>query len=126
MIDLLILIVITSIALYGSKVTWQEGMIAVPVKRWLDVHLSGYIMKCELFPEHGVHYTQQKECRRYRIGRYLSKPLYACPACMASIWGSIIYSLNMSSTWNIGEMVLFDFATCGLTWILMWQFPFDD
>lgn len=120
MIDLLALIVITSLALYGSKVTWQEGMIFEKPKLWLDgLFLYRVINLDESYP-----YPDYKKTRTF--WRYLSKPLYACPACMPSIWGSITYSINMCDTWNIGEMVLFDFATCGLTWVLMWQFPFDD
>lgn len=117
MTDLLILIVITSIALYGSKVTWQEGMVFEKPKKWLDWQ---FWEKMERPAEWGGSYNK----KRHLWGKYLSKPLYACPACMASVWGSIIYIHYMH--WSVFGLIFFDVAVCGLTWILMWQFPFDD
>lgn len=118
MVDLLVLIVITSIALYGSKVTWQEGMIFEKPKKLFDWLLFKFIE--DVGPPNFAERIQA------RIGRYLSKPLYACPACMVSVWGSMVYYFCVSSTNHIVNYPVFLLATCGLTWILMWQFPFDD
>lgn len=95
--QLLVHIIILSLALYGTKVTWQEGMIFEKPKLWLD----------KLFGE-----------------AMIRKPLYACPACMPSIWGTLYFWLCTGFTWNMWPV--FVLACCGTTWILMYQFPFDD
>lgn len=108
------LIAITALALYGTKVTWQEGMIFEQPKLWLDSVFQ-------------VPYEEaEKPTAWQRTMYYLSKPLYACPACMVSIWGTLIYHFSVSSTWSIPSYITFLFSTCGLTWIFLTQFPFDD
>lgn len=37
-----------------------------------------------------------------RIGKYWSKPIFGCPACMSSFWGSIVY-------WSIVRSISIDF-----------------
>lgn len=118
------LIVITALALYGTKVTWQEGMIFERLKKWIDFRFAGIIETGGDNPP--VVYL---DAPRYKIARIFHKPLYGCPACMVSIWGNLIYWNYYNFTWNHATATMwpvFLFATCGLTWIFLTQFPFDD
>lgn len=102
------MLLFTCMALYGTKVLFLPGMIFEGVKKWLDWW----------FIERGNALT-----------RKLSKPLYACPPCMSSIWGSLIYWWSQGFTWNADRVVfwlLFIMAACAGTWILLYQFPLDD
>lgn len=98
----------TILALYGTKVLFQPGMILEGPKNWLDMW----------FIERGNAFT-----------RKLSKPLYACPPCMSSIWGSLVYWWGNSFTWNTDTLFfwpVFVLSACAGTWILLYQFPFDE
>lgn len=100
--NILLHILLLSLALYGSKVTWQEGMIFEKPKLWLDEFWGDWLIR---------------------------KPLYACPACMPSIWGSVYYWIAAVDKIGPTEFFywpVFVLATCGVTWVLMYQFPFDD
>lgn len=96
-------LILVSLALYGSKVLWQEGMILEKPKKWLDSVFGKALIR---------------------------KPLYACPPCMASIWGSAAYWINFydgNPIWYILAMwPLTVIAISGIVWILLYQFPFDD
>lgn len=35
-----------------------------------------------------------------RLGTFWSKPLFTCPPCMASVWGTVVYWLVQPFTWN--------------------------
>lgn len=94
------LILITALALYGSKVLWLEGMIFEKPKLWLDKVFGDSMIR---------------------------KPLYACPACMASVWGSVIYWWSVEySHYALFFWPVFCISVCGMVWILMYQFPYDE
>ena len=46
------------------------------------------------------------------LGQFLSKPLFTCPPCMASIWGTLVYwlatpmSLNSLAVWPLYILML--------------------
>jgi len=94
------LIVVTAFFLYGTKVLWQPGMILEKPKLYLDTIIGE---------------------------GFFRKPLYACPACMASIWGTTAWVLFRPVSWDAwAGWPVFCVAVCGLTWVLLTQFPFDE
>lgn len=92
------LIAITSLALYATGVLQQEGMLLYPIRQWLDKRNLPYL---------------------------IAKPLYLCPPCMASIWGSLVWFFVPGQVFCIG-WPLFCLAVCGFTYLLIHNFPFDD
>lgn len=109
------LIIIVALACYGSKVTWQEGMIFQNLKQKLDDWIE--FRYCMRYPKKSFFHL-------------IRKPLYACPACMPSIWGSIAYwAMNYCTEHIVISIILWPFsifAMSAVAWLLMYQFPFDD
>lgn len=91
-------IIITALALYAAGVLQSEGMLLQPLRKWLNGK---------------------------GIPVFLAKPLYACPPCMASIWGSIVWFFVGVDFFSV-DWPLFVFSVCGLTYILIYNFPYDD
>jgi hypothetical protein len=102
-------IIICSLAFYGSKVAQGNGMIlysmSFTLARWFD--------------------------RKNRFIRLFQYPLYDCPICMPSIWGTIAYWLNIyterSPTGH--DLLLWPlsiFSMSAVVYILMFQFPIDN
>lgn len=113
-------IVICALAFYGSKVTWLEGMLFENMKKRLDLFF-GYTEKIG-------EYTPLS-ARKWWYG--FRKPLYACPMCMPSIWGTISYWVNFWDNNNpiyylLFMWVLSVFAMTATVYVLMSQFPIED
>ena len=48
---------------------------------------------------------------------WAKKPLYACPACMASVYGTLYFFAILNGPWL--AWVFFCVALCGLNWMIM-------
>lgn len=92
------LITITALALYATGPLQEPGMLLHPLRRWLNAR---------------------------RISSYISKPLYGCPPCMASVWGSLVWFFFGIDFLSI-QWPLFVLATSGLTYLLIYNFPYHD
>lgn len=117
-------ILICSLAFYGFKVAQGEGMIFHSMSE-----------KLTLWFEDGYPYTRRNTLtyiyKRPIFIRSLRLPLYDCPKCMPSIWGTVAYWISYYDTTNplyylIAMWLLCIFAMVGAVNILMYQFPFDD
>lgn len=74
------LIVANSLFIHGFSACFADGMIFGGIAKWIEGwDKSGNI--------------QVK--KRARIPKWLQKPLYACPTCMASIWGTVGYFVGV-------------------------------
>ena len=84
-------IIISSLCIIGLHVAMWEGMILYRVRLFLD--------------------------KLTESARIVRKPLYGCPPCMASLWGSVIwFALGNSMEWRL---VLFVNAVAGLNYIII-------
>lgn len=52
---------------------------------------------------------------------YISKPLFSCPTCMSSVWGSLVYlslPFYISFSYDIVSWLVFIAATGGLNYVV--------
>lgn len=52
----------------------------------------------------GLFYSDCNRTKRNALVKYLSKPFFECPPCMASVWGSLFYWSIFHN--NIGEWIV--------------------
>ncbi len=90
-------IIITGLSLYALGLMQAEGMLLHGVRVWLD---------------------------KKRIPSFLRKPLYKCPPCMASIWGSVVWGFFSISFFTPG-WPLFCLSVCSVSYILIYLFPYE-
>lgn len=117
-------IIICSLAFYGAAVTQCEGMIFYNVSKKLDKWFEAEVFLS--FYKYG-----KLQYKRSAFVRSLQYPLYACPKCMPSIWGSAAYWITYyDNSHPIGYLVLMwilsVLAMAGVVNILMYQFPYND
>jgi hypothetical protein len=91
-------IFIASLALYALGVLQSEGMLLHSLRLWLD---------------------------KQHIPSLVRKPLYACSPCMSSIWGSVIWFFIGEDFFSV-YWPLFCLSVCGSTYILIYNFPYDE
>lgn len=112
-------IIICSLAFYGWGVTKSEDMIfentSVTLDKWFGLYEDGFGNDKGIIP---------------KWLRILRRPLYSCPICMPSIWGSAAYwiiNCNAASPWYslVTFWLLSIFAMSGLVYILISQFPIE-
>jgi len=60
----------------------REGQLFYPLRQAFDFLLNKIAMSI---------YGDCNQVKRIRFSLYISKPLFNCPPCMASVWGSIFY-----------------------------------
>lgn len=94
MIDFLLCLVIVSLGIWGIHILFQEDHLLENVGDWLDENLPIYV----------------------------NKPLWACPICMSSFWGTIgfvvvqfLFKVELS-LWFYGPFI---FCLCGFNTLLV-------
>jgi hypothetical protein len=105
-------IFICSLAIYGLHVAMQPGMIFHRLHSFL-----GYIFELKY--------------GNIPFFRVIRKPLYSCPMCMPSIWGSLAYWITYYGQSHNMLNFLFFWPICilamsGIIYALIFQFPLDD
>ena len=98
MIDTLTVFVTTILCIFGLHVAMMPNMVFGRLRAWLDSKITD---------------------------EYYQKPLYACPKCMSSVWGTIgyLYLLNIGHT-NYGlytaiHWIIWVFALTGAIHLIM-------
>lgn len=111
MIDFILLLILTSLWIFGFRALFQEGMILEKVgdKLWGD---DGGFIK-------GVNYKKIKGI----LPEWLCKPLFQCPPCMSSIHGTYSYFMffnhaSLSNTDTVCLWVVFCITLCGLNYLI--------
>lgn len=52
-----------------------------------------------------------------KLPKFIKKPLYRCPVCMASFWGT--YFFLYSDQTGVMNWILFVFAVCGINFLIV-------
>ncbi len=99
MLEFLALVVVTSFKIIFIYTAMKEGMIFHFIPRLFE-HLWAAL------PAKNWALT---------LACYARKPLYGCPVCMASIWGTLFTLSKFSLTW---DYLLFLFAIGGCNYII--------
>lgn len=95
---MLTLTVITSLALYALGMLQQENMLLHPIRKRLD---------------------------RIKLPYWLTSPLYSCPPCMSSIWGSGVWFLSVPDPLCF-DWPIFVLSTSAVTYLIIYNFPYND
>lgn len=104
------LIVLTSLFTLGLYITGSQNYFLNPIQRLLASLLGGV----------PVYYDGEWE---YEFNKewvfYLWKPVWGCPPCMCSVWGTILYSCFIDYSVNsIYELPVVIVCSSGLNFII--------
>lgn len=94
--------ILATLIIFGIHATTREGMIFHSFKMWIASKIEKILSRKNDF------YEAEKKTA------FILKPLFDCPACMASIWGTVIYfTLNPDY-----HYLVFIFGLAGLNYLI--------
>lgn len=99
--------ILASLIIFGIHATTRVRMIFHPLRKKVS----------ELFEF--LLYRKLGEYERTTKVAFILKPLFDCPACMASVWGTVYYFTIGSSL----PYLVFIFALSGLNWLITMYMP---
>lgn len=110
MIDFILLLILTSLWIFGFRALFQEDMILERLgdKLWGETHKS----PSDLVP-----------LKKGWLPEWICKPLFQCPPCMSSIHGTYSFFLlfdhqHLTLIDTIGLWVAFCICLCGLNYLI--------
>ena len=109
-------LIINSFVIFGIYASTRDGMIfgfvAEFVTRWI---MRLFVWGVEKTRKNGLIDDRKEVEAAASYTLFITKPLFDCPPCMASVWGIPFVLLHPLNIWS----VVYLFALCGINYIVM-------